>query len=392
MTKNSIGAFLAALRKANGMTQQEVADRLNVSNKAVSRWERDECAPDLFLIPALAEMFGVTCDELLRGTRIPEASAGGKGEAKTEKQRACLLTRALSGCKIMAGISLAVSAIGLICMFGISYGFYRPVIGFAVMLLFEVCAFAIAALAVSRTKDTVTGNELFEQAKPEQQADFHRVFGNLSFAAFFVILAVLLLSLPLVLFSSDYTAGVLSFRSYLTGFFGFIVLLLVVVCLKSKAPFLARLTGVSAPAAVEIPYPTVRKRMALLQAGLTVLAAILFALAPYADRHISETPPLYTAMVLLGLGCLLGNIVSFIVFLIRSKSCRRQLILPGVRGLLFIPSALNIAQMHSVSWSYYGARSDHWYMEYFWQSVAVAVTVYLVFALIEALFQKKKTS
>lgn len=69
MAKNSIGQFIAALRKANGMTQQEVADRLNVSNKAVSRWERDECAPDLSVIPALAEMFGITCDELLRGER-----------------------------------------------------------------------------------------------------------------------------------------------------------------------------------------------------------------------------------------------------------------------------------------------------------------------------------
>ena len=72
MSKNSIGQFIAALRKANGMTQQNVADRLNVSNKAVSRWERDECAPDISLIPALAEMFGVTCDELLKGERILE--------------------------------------------------------------------------------------------------------------------------------------------------------------------------------------------------------------------------------------------------------------------------------------------------------------------------------
>ena len=70
MTKKSIGQFIAALRKANGMTQQEVADRLNVSNKAVSRWERDECAPDISVIPALAEMLGVTCDELLKGERI----------------------------------------------------------------------------------------------------------------------------------------------------------------------------------------------------------------------------------------------------------------------------------------------------------------------------------
>ena len=70
MEKKTIGTFIAVLRKANGMTQQELADKLNISNKAVSRWERNECAPDISLIPALAEIFDVTCDELLKGERF----------------------------------------------------------------------------------------------------------------------------------------------------------------------------------------------------------------------------------------------------------------------------------------------------------------------------------
>ena len=66
MARKSIGQFISALRKANGMTQKQLAERLNVSDKAVSRWERDECAPDLTLIPALAEIYDVTCDEILK--------------------------------------------------------------------------------------------------------------------------------------------------------------------------------------------------------------------------------------------------------------------------------------------------------------------------------------
>lgn len=75
MEKKTIGEFIGILRKAKGMTQQELADCLNVSNKAVSRWERGESAPDLTLIPVIAELFSVTTDELLRG----EKNAGGGG-------------------------------------------------------------------------------------------------------------------------------------------------------------------------------------------------------------------------------------------------------------------------------------------------------------------------
>ena len=64
MEKKTIGQFIAALRKANGMTQKELAEQLSVSDKSVSRWERDESAPDLSLIPVIAEIFGVTSDEI----------------------------------------------------------------------------------------------------------------------------------------------------------------------------------------------------------------------------------------------------------------------------------------------------------------------------------------
>ena len=69
MEKKTIGGFISTLRKANGMTQKELAERLNVSDKTISRWERDDGAPDLALIPVIAEIFNVTYDELLRGER-----------------------------------------------------------------------------------------------------------------------------------------------------------------------------------------------------------------------------------------------------------------------------------------------------------------------------------
>lgn len=71
MERKSMGAFIAVLRKAQGMTQRQLAEKLNVSDKTVSRWERDEGSPDLSVIPVLAEIFSVSCDELLRGERLP---------------------------------------------------------------------------------------------------------------------------------------------------------------------------------------------------------------------------------------------------------------------------------------------------------------------------------
>ena len=80
MEAKTFGSFLAALRKAHGMTQKELAERLHISDKTVSRWEREEGTPDLALIPVLAEIFGVSCDELLRSPGRPRPRGSGSGD------------------------------------------------------------------------------------------------------------------------------------------------------------------------------------------------------------------------------------------------------------------------------------------------------------------------
>ena len=71
------GSYLAALRKGAGMTQQEVADRLGVSNKTVSKWESGGGFPDIAILPALAELYGVTADDILAGETV-RGSTGGR--------------------------------------------------------------------------------------------------------------------------------------------------------------------------------------------------------------------------------------------------------------------------------------------------------------------------
>lgn len=64
------GAFVAAQRKEKGYTQKELADRLFVSDKAVSKWERGLSLPDISLLVPLADVLGVTVMELLQGRRL----------------------------------------------------------------------------------------------------------------------------------------------------------------------------------------------------------------------------------------------------------------------------------------------------------------------------------
>lgn len=69
MENRTLGTFIAFLRKEKHLTQKQLAELLNVSDKTVSHWECDETSPDISLLPLLAETLGVTVDELLKGEK-----------------------------------------------------------------------------------------------------------------------------------------------------------------------------------------------------------------------------------------------------------------------------------------------------------------------------------
>ena len=66
MEKQTLGQKIAELRKAKNMTQLELANKLSITDKAVSKWERDISCPDINTFPKLAELLGVSVDELLK--------------------------------------------------------------------------------------------------------------------------------------------------------------------------------------------------------------------------------------------------------------------------------------------------------------------------------------
>lgn len=64
---DTLGQRITKLRKGRDLTQDELAEKMGVSSQAVSKWENDISCPDVMMFPQLADFFGVTIDELMRG-------------------------------------------------------------------------------------------------------------------------------------------------------------------------------------------------------------------------------------------------------------------------------------------------------------------------------------
>ena len=64
--KKTLGTMIAELRKQHGMTQLELAEKMGVTDKAVSKWERDLSCPDINSIPNLAQILGESVEELMQ--------------------------------------------------------------------------------------------------------------------------------------------------------------------------------------------------------------------------------------------------------------------------------------------------------------------------------------
>lgn len=66
----TLGEKIATLRKNKSITQEALAQQLGVTNQAVSKWESDQCCPDVMLLPKLADIFGISLDALF-GRSVP---------------------------------------------------------------------------------------------------------------------------------------------------------------------------------------------------------------------------------------------------------------------------------------------------------------------------------
>lgn len=124
MKKQTFGNIIVSLRKEKGMTQLELAEKMGVTDKAVSKWERDLSFPDISSIPKLAEIFEVSVDDLMQvKTKTKETPPNNKINE--------IIPLALNGVALAMGIAVVVLlflneietnlairmlAIGLVCL------------------------------------------------------------------------------------------------------------------------------------------------------------------------------------------------------------------------------------------------------------------------------------
>lgn len=85
MDNTKTGCFIKEVRTQKGMTQKELAGLLHVTDRAVSKWERGQCAPDIALLEPLSEALGVSIVELLQGERLAPGEQAEEAEARAKR-------------------------------------------------------------------------------------------------------------------------------------------------------------------------------------------------------------------------------------------------------------------------------------------------------------------
>ena len=124
--KKTLGTMISELRKQHGMTQLELAEKMGVTDKAVSKWERDLSCPDINSLPTLAEILGVSVEELMQVKKEAEAPVSKVAEILDLAPKAVAMAMGIAvtvltvlgeldpkSSMIMLGVGLACAGIAL---------------------------------------------------------------------------------------------------------------------------------------------------------------------------------------------------------------------------------------------------------------------------------------
>ena len=157
MNQIKIGQFLKELRKEKGLTQEQFAEQFNLSRRTVSRWENGNNMPDLDMLLALANFYGVDIRKIMDGERK-------SGTMNTEQQEMFAKLADYSECKeqLLLRKVIAIVTIGMIAWavsFAFLLMFMNSVTGAGLLLMFEVVVLLLycAGMLCVKSNRSVTG-------------------------------------------------------------------------------------------------------------------------------------------------------------------------------------------------------------------------------------------
>ena len=117
MNQEKIGKFILKLRKEKNMTQQELADKIGVTDRAISKWENGRGMPDLSLMKPLCDELGITINELISGESLD------KKEYKERSEENIINTISYSDNKIKKTKTLFKAIVSILIIIFVSLAF-----------------------------------------------------------------------------------------------------------------------------------------------------------------------------------------------------------------------------------------------------------------------------
>ena len=177
MEPTRIGRFIAERRKALGLTQRQLAERLAVSDKAVSKWETGRGLPDVLLMPPLCAVLGITVNDLLSGERVGEGDYQKKAE---ENMMELMRENAENRQRLLQSIACGGVTVVAVCAL-VALAAFLPLPALArVALLLLAMATAVVGIWAAATLDARAGwfecphcKELFAPAMADYVKGLH---------------------------------------------------------------------------------------------------------------------------------------------------------------------------------------------------------------------------
>lgn len=293
MEKKTMGSFIAALRKAKGMTQQDVADRLNVSNKTVSKWERDEGYPEITMLPVIAELFEVTTDELLRGERIFRNGNNTEPvkDVKAEKHTKYIFERAITKFTNLSVVSVATGVTALFIAYLADYiivSIDKRWIPIVLTLLLTPASVIVQVIAFNSLKPSLNAEDITEESF---------TYKGKKKAALYLSLTVLLAITNLVGIITYMGDEFVAFLMLIPGLLLGLIIAFVIYCLVCKS------LGIDGKTEHSAVYIFHRKKHVKATAITVCVICLFSAVFPFAgtliDYAVSESAYCFTE----GIGC-----------------------------------------------------------------------------------------